>query len=514
MKKSLSIILSILIVTTFTLAGYSTIFAEQRETTGHSTISTQVLKTTPLPTGTPVPTPLYSGDFEYSITPEYYYTIEGLNLRWVVEITRYTGEDAYVIIPDTIDGYPVTSIGNSAFSDHPELTGITIPESVKIIGNNAFGYCDKLSDITIPDSVTDIGNCPFNSCNGLTQITVNNNANYASQDGVLFNKAKTHLIQYPAGKTGGYLVPDSVTNIGDGAFRDCSELTDITFPNSLTKIDSDAFRSCSKLTGIDFPDRITDIGLYAFQYCSGLTSVTIPKSVTRIGWGAFLHCDRLNEAYFEGNAPLMGEVVFNQDSSFKVYYINGNTGFTNPWHGNETIGVDILPPNLPPISISMVNVSKISARMKVGRTFQLTSVIYPTNASNKNVNWTSDSIKIATVSSTGKVTAKGPGTAIITVTTASGNKMATCTVTVIQPVKSVKLNRNSITLNRGKTFKLTATINPSNASNRKITWRSGNSKIATVSPTGKITAKSKGTTYIYVYTVDGKYTARCRVIIK
>jgi hypothetical protein len=505
MKKLLSVFLSIIIVATFT--GYSTIFAEQREATGYSIIPTQGLKTLPQPTGTPVPTPLYSGNFEYSITPEY-------QPPRVVEITRYTGEDAYVTIPDTIEGYPVTIIGNSAFSDHPELTGITIPESVKIIGNNAFGYCDKLSDITIPDSVTDIGNCPFISCNGLTQITVNSNANYTSQDGVLFNKTKTHLIQYPAGKTGDYLVPVSVTDVGHGAFRDCSELTDITFPNSVTKIDGDAFRICSKLTEIDFPDSITYIGSDAFQHCGGLTNVTIPKSVTRIGSGAFLYCDRLNEAYFEGNAPQMGEVVFNQDASFKVYYINGNTGFTNPWHGNETIGVDILPPSLTPISISMVNVSKISATMKVGRTLQLTSVIYPTNASNKNVKWTSDSIKIATVSSAGLVRAKGPGTAIITVTTASGNKMATCTVTVIQPVSSVKLNRTSITLNRSKTFRLNATINPSNASNRKVTWRSGNSKIVTVSPTGKITAKSKGTTYIYVYTVDGKYTARCRVTAK
>ena len=142
-----------------------------------------------------------------------------------------------VTIPSNLSGYPVTSIGNYAFRDCYELTSITIPDSVTSIGGGAFYECSSLTSITIPNSVTSIGTWAFRHCTGLTSITIPDsvtsigneafaycssltsitvdsaNKHYSSQDGVLFNKDKTQLIQYPIGKASTtYTIPDSVTS--------------------------------------------------------------------------------------------------------------------------------------------------------------------------------------------------------------------------------------------------------------------------------------------------------------
>ena len=216
---------------------------------------------------------------------------------------------ASVTIPNS-----VTSIGNYAFGFCSSLTSISIPNSVTNIGNDAFSYCSSLTSVTIPNSVTFIGFSAFRVCLGLISIDVDkDNPAYSSEEGVLFNKTKTLLIRYPAGRTGTdtYTIPNSVTDIGYSAFQGCISLTSVTIPNLVTSIGSGAFSGCTGLISITIPNSVTSIGDYAFVGCTSLKSVTIPNSVTSIGRSAFATGYGLSVVNFNAiNCTYMGEISF------------------------------------------------------------------------------------------------------------------------------------------------------------------------------------------------------------
>ena len=191
-------------------------------------------------------------------------------------------------IPSAYNGYPVTAIGAYAFQDCDGLTSVTIPDSVTSIGRGAFSDCSAMASVTIPDSVASIAFDVFHSCENLTNIEVSTaNAQYSSENGVLFNKDKTTLVAFPAGKSGHYTIPDTVTTIGQMAFRGSNSLTSVTIPDSVTSIARYAFFYCKNLTKITIPESVTSIEHGTFQHCESLTSITIPESVISIGEKAF-----------------------------------------------------------------------------------------------------------------------------------------------------------------------------------------------------------------------------------
>ncbi len=204
-----------------------------------------------------------------------------------------------VILPDGL-----VNIGNFAFLGCLELTEITIPDSVTSIGEGAFFNCGSLMSIAISASVTNIGYAAFLRCGSLANITVDSKNSYYSSDsnGVLFDKNKTMLIQYPAGNTRtNYIIPNNVTTICDGAFASCNNLASITIPRGITSIGDGVFYFCNSLTSITIPEGVISIGDSAFFYCKNLTRITIPNSVISIETWAFRGCSNLTDVYYFGS---------------------------------------------------------------------------------------------------------------------------------------------------------------------------------------------------------------------
>ncbi len=177
-----------------------------------------------------------------------------------------------VIIPDS-----VTNIAGGAFNQCYNLKKITIPNTVTNIGDAAFSHCNSLKEITIPDSVISIGEKAFYECKSLKEIKVSEkNTMYSDIDGVLFNKDITELLCYPCGKSeNSYILPDSVTNIEDFAFKSCKKITEVKIPDSVINIGAWAFKGCSKLTEVKIPDSVTSVGAWAFSDCSNLEKITL-----------------------------------------------------------------------------------------------------------------------------------------------------------------------------------------------------------------------------------------------
>ena len=288
-------------------------------------------------------------EIQYDIIPNLIFSIN--QSAKTATVTGYTGSPTDVKIPATIsvvsigsenlyiegNDYIVTSISRNAFADCKTITDVQISEGVKTIGDQAFAN-SSLKTINIPRSVSSIGDIAFSDCKELTQITVSSSNNYYASDtyGVLFNKSKTTLIQYPTGNTRSeYDIPYGVTNIADYCFFGAL-IQKITIPNTVTEIGQMLFANCLNLTSISIPNSIKTIGGHAFLGCSSLPSIEIPQFVTSIHSWAFSGCTGLtsinvnsNNAYYSSDE---NGILYNKNKTILIQYPLGrtNTSFIIP----------------------------------------------------------------------------------------------------------------------------------------------------------------------------------------
>ncbi len=224
----------------------------------------------------------------------------------------------------------ITGIGAYAFYDNGNLTGVTLPNTVTAIGNGAFCYCPSLTSFTVPDSVTEVGTGVFAEDHALVSVHIGAGLNdedtdfdyffdgaYAlasvtaaaghptlyTENGILYNKAKTALIFCPEAKTGAVTMPATVVTVFDYACEYCAQITGITFSNALKYIGEYAFCGCDSLTNLNIPDSVTAIGDYAFEYCIDLTTASIGSGLETFNNTMFDGCGNMTAVNFSAANP-------------------------------------------------------------------------------------------------------------------------------------------------------------------------------------------------------------------
>lgn len=314
-------------------------------------------------------------------------------------------------------------------------------------------------------------------------------------------------------------ISEGIKTIGLLAFCGCDNLETVTFPESLTDMGAQSFLQCSKLKAITIPAGVTQIQNSAFQE-TALEEVIIPGTVTRISSAAFRLCSQLKRVKIESKTVVFesNDVFGNCNEDLVIYAENDSTAKT--YANTNGISFKLLSEYPNPgadVPVTSLTLNKTKLTLKVGENQTLVSTIAPTNATNKTVTWESTNVKVATVSSSGKVTAVAKGTATIIASNSDETIKARCDVTVTEDediaVTSIKLNKTSLALKIDDTETLTATISPTDATDKTVTWSSSDTKVATVSDSGKITAKSVGSTVITATTADGKQKATCNVSV-
>ena len=215
-----------------------------------------------------------------------------------ITIISYLGGASAVVIPVTINGWPVTSIGEEAFSGSA-LTSVTIPGSVTSIGEKAFFECTSLTSVTIPNGVTSIEEMAFFGCTSLTSVAIPNSVTSIGEMMFWECTALTNV-----------MIGNGVTSIGDYAFTGCQSLTSLTIGTNVTSIGFQAFNGCLDLTTVTIPDSVTNIGSGIFYYCYNLTNVTIGNGVTSIGYQAFYECFALFRVTIGTNVTSIGDQAF------------------------------------------------------------------------------------------------------------------------------------------------------------------------------------------------------------
>lgn len=244
-----------------------------------------------------------SGDFNYIV-----------NTDDTIKITKYTGSDTDVVIPDNIDGHKVVNISNYAFQKCMKIESIVIPYGITYIGNNAFDNCQSLRSVIIPESVTSIGDYAFFHCCNLSSITIPDSVKFLGehtfQSCLLLDSLK---------------IPYGVKKIGYAFCYGCEALSEVILPDSIKLIDEIAFEHCVNLQSINIPNSVATINASAFYNCPKMTSIRVPESVTEIGTTALGYVSKYDENNnYTTTQKIKNFIIYGYENTEAEYYAREN----------------------------------------------------------------------------------------------------------------------------------------------------------------------------------------------
>ena len=515
-------------------------------------------------------------------------------------ITGYTGNPSVLAIPETLDGYTVKKIANSAFAKKTSLKAVTIPDTVTAIGARAFDGCTNLSDVSLSKNLESIGCRAFASCSSLIEIEIPKSLRSASAlyydgssrmvGGPFYNSGLTsvtfeagtdrvvgNLFHY-AEKLENVALLDTMTTIGDNAFYECKSLREIKLLNKLTAIGAEAFEDCTALESIDIPDTVTKIGTrtfsgcnslaavklseklktipsYAFNGCSSLTAiklpenlnsieanafqgsglqaVTIPASCAAVGSNAFAGCKGLATVTLQQGVKTIGSYCFKGCTALENITIPDTVESIGSYafYDCDTLRKVVIPNSVTNMgSYIFANCEKLSdVKLGTGLTAipqyafyecpALKSISIPYRITTIGTKAFANCTGLAEITIPQSVTSISSDAFSypknMTIYGVSGSKAETFAndkginfVAKSISATNVSLNKTELTLKKGETATLVASITPENFTDT-ISWRSTDTKVATVTDAGLVKGVAVGTAKIKV--TVGSTSALCTV---
>ncbi len=388
----------------------------------------------------------------------------------LVKIEQYAFENCDSLLQINIPS-TVSFIGNGVFYDCDGLTKIIVPQAINTIESDTFNDCDLLSDIVLPEFVVTIKSSSFKNCGALKEISLPDSVE------TIGNSAF-----YNCDSLAAIIIPDSVTSIGSSIFYDCDALTDVTLGTGITSIPSSAFEHCDVLQSIVLPYRAATVGANAFKNCVALTEITIPRATTSIDATAFSYPSKMT---VYGVAGSYAETFANEQG---MKFVNKE------------------------VNAEEVTLSQSELKLNKGDKGKLVMTVTPADFTDE-VTWKSSDPDVVTVDDSGQISAKSVGEATVKVQV--GNVSASCSVTVVQPVTSISLDKKSLEMDALDTYQLAARVSPSDAADKSVRWSSSDEKIASVDENGLVTALKKGNATITVEAQDGSgVSSTCSVTVK
>lgn len=450
-------------------------------------------------------------------------------------IISYVGSDTDLTVPSILNGKPVVKIESSAFANNKNLCSVILPDTITSMGISVFAQCENLKSIHYPEGLDRIYYRTFAGCHNLTKVNISSNIKIIEDSAFAGCTSLTYLDLPKVKEIGEYsfanctslsevICHKGFTYVGSASFKNCTNLKDVTLPLGTQTISYSAFEGCKALRHIDFPSTLVFLKSASFKD-TGLVHIIVPPSVTHEEQSVFLNCKNLEEAEYHGKViegftfanctnlkkliigpevTYIGSSVFDGTTQLETLQIPATTNL----HSRVFIGAEALHTiygvknspveiaannaglNFVPVKDHSIKLNKKQLTLytvKGKNSAVLKSVI---SGSTSTPTWNSSNTKVVQVNATGKVTAKGAGTAYVTVTL--GNKSASCKITVKKPVLNLK--NKAITLKKGSSYTISCSAVPTG----KITYKSSNTKCVTVNTKGKITARQKGTATVSI----------------